>query len=1126
MKLSAVLVLAFILTCSCVFAATITGTVTDADGEPVQGAHVWLARTVFAREAETERIDETVTDAKGAFSLQDPEYDEIDRHARWSVAAYREGLAPDGLAYFADAKEPLELTLHPPETLSGKVLDENGKPVSNATVHLTSCIIGRYGHDYHRFGLVEPPDSGWFEVRTNASGTFSFECIPPNARVFITVTAEGYGSVSLDDVSELTVGLQQPGSMEVTTDMPEEITALKNGSLKAYGKVGADTSHDGRMNVVETCEFEEDGNAVLSELQPGTYRIAITQQPSDSYHLRSQKSIRVASGRRTTVQLEGGPTAPVTGRVVAEDTGEGIANARIHISDGIYATAGRTDDTGHFDVPCLVGDAELHVSAPDGYVSMDWDERINVAVTEEGADVSEIALEPAQTLQVLVVDEQQRPVPEAAVRLSMPDLLMPIRGNEKTDSEGTYRQAGLEKGTKVTLRASKGDLASEQVTVTAGETDEPVKLVLKEGLNAKVVARVVDETGSPVQDARVICYERTENMAHDLHCDPPGEDGTIEKDGLIPGLDYRFRVETENSDRVNTEIWTAVAGQTHDFGTITLTIHRGTLAGTVVNSDNEPVSGAMVFNRGDTPGETETITDDAGKFELTGLVEGEAYAFVEADGYEFTAGAAPTGTDDLTITLQPQTPVSVTEPPPPREPQLPEAEAHELARKLLLEAAQQTKGAGGYTRMGIIQALAKLDEQAAYEAATGEKDRVWWVNDIVARKHMPEDFDEALAVLKSDIGAYDLVRSLIQAAEKHHDEHPEIAVRCVKEALKVTPTLSIPNKQVLYSVLAAENVEDLAPELAWSVYDKYADAAMKLGGADYEAYVRGYAAEHICDRDMERAMELIDGIADADEKARHLGNIARHVAKTDPDRAFEIVEMIGSSDRDRALTAMLPFFPDHRMDDAIDAVSGIESDFYVPMAYARLAWVVPKDRVAEMIEAAQDALLKRWQSTGVSFGDSHTPQEMVRLAICARYLGYSEYEQIALRALSLRTRGAGNYVDTSLNVREDFQLAIYLAHTDEEMARHVIESGLTYAGGLEKLNPECWNYLAAAAAEVDIQWAVELLEHMPPDDPDADDLHRAQAVRAVVKRLTESPRERRMDVLTRYSDLYPVDEDW
>ncbi len=391
---------------------------------------------------------------------------------------------------------------------------------------------------------------------------------------------------------------------------------------------------------------------------------------------------------------------------------------------------------------------------------------------------------------------------------------------------------------------------------------------------------------------------------------------------------------------------------------------------------------------------------------------------------------------------------------------------------------------------------------------------------------MPEDFDEALAVLKSDIGAYNLVRSLIQAAETHHDEHPEVAVRCVKEALKVTPTLSIPNEQVLYSISAAEKIENIDPKLAWSVYDKYADAAMKLGGADYEAYVQGYAAEHICDRDMERAMELIDGIVEADEKARHLANIARHVAKTDPDRAFEIVEMIDARRRDRALTTMLPFFPEDRMGDAIDAVSRIESDFYVPMAYARLAWVVPKERVAEMIEAAQEALLTRWASRGVSIGDSHTPQEMARLAICAKCVGYSEYKQIALRGLSLRRRGAGSYVDTSLNVREDFQLAIYLAHTDEEMARHVIESGLAYAGGVEKLNPECWNYLAAAAAEVDIQWATELLEHMPPDDPDADDLHRSQAVRAVVKRLTESPKERRMDVLTRYSDLYPVDEDW
>ncbi len=1110
---------------SSVSGAILSGTVVDAEGKPIADAQVWLHRTVYREESQRGLVASMKTAADGAFSLVDPDYDDIEGKGRWMLVAYKQGLALDG-AHTSDIAKPFELKLVPPETISGKILDEAGKPLPGATVAVTNCRVGQYGQPGFRRFVLLTDFAKQFGVQTDQDGAFALHLTPPGASVTLYLCAAGYGSFSISspvDVSALR--LQPAGSIKGRIVAPEKLPDMAKARLMAFGRMsGRDMSASGEAKVDANGEFE------FPELPPGSYLLHISSQPGDAYHVQGKSDIEVKSGKETVVELQAQKTAVIRGRVIAGDTGQGLADVSVSISE---APSGRTQQNGTFEVHALPGDKYIRVFPDEGYLGTRYEERIAIELGPEGADVGDIKLERAHTLKFLVVDEQDQPVEEAmvTVRVEGDRDYFPAFSSQTTDENGIYEKSSLRAGAIVSARAAKGNAMSEKVKATVGETEQPVKLVLKADAAAAITAIIVDQNGKPVVDAEVSAYERGENWGRSIRSDPPDENGRIECKGLTPGWQYQFRVKAPDSDRLDTGIWTAVAGETHDFGTIKLTRHTAFLAGVVVDGAGKPLGGAKVFNVGDTPGRKQVSTDEQGRFRLSGLAEGRAYAYVDAPGCRFTAAAAPTGTADLKIVLRPQAPGTMGNPPAPRANQLPPDQAKALARKLLIEAAEQTHGAAGYYRQSLLQALAQVDPTAAYEMAAKGGDEIWPINVQVARLRMADDCDEALALMKESFGtygSYDLTRGLLGAADDQLSEHPDIARRCLEEALKVTPTLSVANKRVLYAALAARKLQEIAPQRAEQVYEQIVPLAASLSGADYDAFVRGMVAEQICDKHFDMAMQLIDGIQDQDEKQRHLTNIARHIAKTDPDRAVDMLKKLSDEwQRDYAYVRMLPFFPPDRFDHAIEIASGLSRNELRARALALLAQVGPEERVPQLLEQAAGELIAEATEQGMAPGGSRLAQSMARLACVARRLGYQQYMDFALRAASLHIRGAeSGYVDTSLNVREDFTLAIQLAYTSPEFSRHITESALQRARGVAKLNGHCYSTLAAAAAEVDITWAGQLLKQMPPDDPSARRLCRTEAARAVVRRLLETPEEREHEMLTSYENWIVVDEDY
>jgi len=256
------------------------------------------------------------------------------------------------------------------------------------------------------------------------------------------------------------------------------------------------------------------------------------------------------------------------------------------------------------------------------------------------------------------------------------------------------------------------------------------------------------------------------------------------------------------------------------------------------------------------------------------------------------------------------------------------------------------------------------------------------------------------------------------------------------------------------------------------------------------------------------------------------------VAKTDPDKALEMIKGLSDdSKREQEIAVAVAFFPRDQLDRAVEAARGIKNTLNRALALTRLASLAPRERVPALIEEAADTLVAEGRKTveePAYFGDTRQVEALARVACVARRLGYSQYQEMALRAASLCSRGAGNFSDAGMNVRNEFQIARVLAFTSPELARDVINSALAGAGGMERLNPQAYDRLAAAAAEVDPQWAAELVKQMKPDAADADRAGRASAVGSLVARLLDSPEDRETRMLTEEDYQYswlPVDKD-
>ena len=1124
-------------------AATFPGTVIGSDGQPVPDAKVWLVRVLYGPPQDVSVVATGQTDRVGAFTLADPAPEKVAAPNHWRVFAYKDGLALDAL-YVATPDSPLRLVLRGPSVSSAKVLGDPGLPLVGATVELTGVRWGAYGQPDFRHMALASPIASELATRTDDTGTFALRLTPAGSSVAIAVTAEGYGRVQFRNAELLTVArLARAGRLTVQLVCPEEPQAGAGVEVYLDGKLAAP---DGGTSTVApgpprppgasprsapeayayiTLTTDTQGRLTVLECPPGAYEVGLLQQPAGTHHFRTRTGVTVSSGQETTLELTAERTAPAQGRVVRADNGEPIAGAEVSLDqstrEAYYrAPGGVSDPAGRYELLCLPGRYAARATR-DGYVPALQGGSQEVEVEPDGAAVPDIRLETAYTVRVLVLDEEDEPVPGAFVMAEGADW--ESRFTRETDAEGRVEATGLRRD-ELDLWAYKDDLSvAAPVRFRLGEEQGPVTLVLKRGAACGVAATVVDQLGAPVTDAHVVLWEHTRSTIHRGAEGRPDERGQFRRSGLKVGLEYEAQVEAPNCDPVTTPGWTATTGETHDCGVIILTRYTGAVGGLVVDQAGAPVPGVLVFDAEDAPKGVETRTDEQGRFRLEGLNEGPALVFVDSPDHAFTAVPTEAGALDLTITLHPKQSPAMGDLVPPCQPVIPLDEGRERAKALLVEALAQAPN-GTPMRWRLVSALADVDPDFALQYVNDNADDPKAVCLPVARAHMEDGFGEVVDLIWQRGDRYAELRMLREAALEYRTPKLELFRECVEEALAIIESTPAGPDRACDTASWSELVRDFDPLRADAMLSQAATEARQLDPAGRQAYARGRVAACLCEHDLQAALDLVMPVGDEHTRDGGLRRIISRVGKTDPQKATGLLGRLSNDfERDQAIAEAIPFFPENQLDLASSLTDRMGYPPSRMAALGRLCAVAPRERVPELIEKALAAYPD--QSPGSSpymAYDSQRAGGLASLACIARRRGYSQYREIALRAMAGGVRDQDPPVPDAqgrLHLGREFQVGWVLAFTAPDLARHAIEASFRRAGGVERLLPVSYYSLAAAAAEVDVDWALALLKQMTPDAPDADALYRTYAIEAVACRLSADAEAREYRLLAKNDRL-------
>ena len=242
------------------FPLTVSGRALDNLGRPIAGARIYLASCA---EDDNQRLAETRTDAAGLYRFEDVPlpirpHVFIDPKRRvegvFQVFGRAEGFAfawelPKHVRFgqfeppvnstltlvdYLKPGEPavVDLTFPPPAPLSGRVHDEQGKPLAGARVWLRSCTRPQLERpfitdqiDAFRGSATVPPELN--ERRTDADGRFTFENTPPGYWFDLDVQPRGFPS------RRVTATMLEPKSLPDPWPLYRDVQGLVAGPVDA-----------------------------------------------------------------------------------------------------------------------------------------------------------------------------------------------------------------------------------------------------------------------------------------------------------------------------------------------------------------------------------------------------------------------------------------------------------------------------------------------------------------------------------------------------------------------------------------------------------------------------------------------------------------------------------------------------------------------------------------------------------------------------------------------------------------------------------------------------------------------------------------------------------------------------
>ncbi len=520
---------------------TCTGEVLYLDGRAVADATVTAYRwdrKYYMIHPEPQLVAEVKTQPDGSFSFRAP----ADEQGVY-VGAYKKGMAL-GWAYlgFREGRPEATIELAAARTLTGKVVDEAGKPVAGAQVVLTLRPVGR-GRNW----LMGHKVIGHLVRRTGADGRFSFDCIPPRYDGEFAVRAKGKAIL---DTSWRRGRRSRPQGEEVKLTLEAganiEAVAVDKATGKPIGGVVLAAFNFRAIGPqLGVCISKKDGRYRWKGLPAGSYELAVpipargtAEWAFDPVKL-DVKAGETAKGAK--IELVRGGIAELA--VVDAEDGKPVEYpnvALVQTGKRWWQNAGAGKD-GIARIRLVPGEYEIRYAAAWRYSSSRLREKITVA---DGKTARiEVKLKKAPRLHGVVRDQAGKPAGGTMLWVAGD------YGRVEADSAGKFeiwRSSGQRRGQRgPSLLLAKHEDRNLAAAVEVRDLSKPLDVKLQPGL--KVAAEVLGPAGRPIPKARVTV------LANQSDPDPnmtlaeaaTGADGRCEITALPPGGDYGVLVQAK-----------------------------------------------------------------------------------------------------------------------------------------------------------------------------------------------------------------------------------------------------------------------------------------------------------------------------------------------------------------------------------------------------------------------------------------------------------------------------------------------------------------------------------------------------------------------------------------------------
>ncbi|MFK7817089.1 MAG: hypothetical protein AB8G99_00095, partial [Planctomycetaceae bacterium] len=863
-----------------------------------------------------------------------------------------------------------------------------------------------------------------WKTKTNAGGTFALRQVPKAGVLSIKVAAEGFGdpqvTFTLDRPLQLVLRRGSPVNGRLAwpdgAKRPVGGGQLGTVSIQKYDRFSEDGKPTASLKqAAYVCLYSQkqsilaDGSVTFPALPPGSYSLNVTFDLETPLGSLAQKPLLVSEVEPTSFEINAARAYRLSGRAVSSVDGKPVANATVQvwtIRNGRrrYGPGATTGSDGTFSCYTPKGETRVMISSASGFVggpehsgSPLYKERFPTIDVVGDTEWPEIKVDPSTDVVVQILDTKGNPVPNAQVRtVASAGAPANFYGARTTDENGKCVVSGADATDTLPIWARTEAAVSDGKTiVTPGELDGPVEIKVSPDNGVRFRCKVVDRDGKPIPDARVTFKTSFRFVSKWL-----GERGGLslsgsagfastDKDGvaisgpLWAGQTYWITASAEGYDVSEAPQLVGQDGTT-DIKPFVLKASRASeIAGTVVNTDGEPIADARVFAAGKKYRMPITKTAADGSFLLDEIAPDVRYVFVDAAGYRF-GGVRVGSQSPVAVTLRPveSSPKGVRKLRPVT------LEDRTNATRKLIDQMISVEQKPGYS---ALQALVWIDGDEALvmsDAAGGRFSHM--VRNAYASRIAKEDSDKAVELLRgSKRGLTDAIaigRRLAKSDDANQRNNAKKFANLAKQLIKkqaepkrIYPLLVPLLTEVGDTAAAKRFIGELqslsgnrAAAVALAPYDY--EQATALCGEIKEGYVRTTVLADMivatAHQDLNKALARLNALeGDSNtpnirDKAR--ARIAMMVVGENPDKAIEIV---------RACTE-----PDNRA----QAIGWL----CIPIAKhdKQKAWDLIEEALA--IHRQEDDAYRSWSN----FGGAGPPA--ARLAHQALQAGYPDMESV------------------------------------------------------------------------------------------------------------------------------------